>query len=486
MAHHPLGSAHQVANSTSGPGRRGVHHRPRTSFAESCTGPTRLSDSEREAATGDRPTHDDGPQMRIATDQDEEGMDRLVDAIYAAALSPALWSDVLARLADLFHSGFADVFTRSRDGDHACGLVHGLDAADYDDQFLGLWRKRNVWRNASPVRCAGEVSSTRSLIDVDALRRSEMYNEYLHPRGLHEGMRLALSVDSDEVQVISVLRPWSRGAFGEAEIALGRSMLPHLRRAAAVTRHLDGVSFESEVARCGGGDLAVVAFDLAGRPLWFNAAAEAMLAEDAFLTSRGGELIAATPVGTARMRSAVAKAVCRPAQLRAGGTVRLSTRDGAAHRNAMILPVAGHGAWSRCRPPAAIAILRQPMAVPDRKAKLSGAFDLTGAEAELAVRLLDGWTLNLIARDTRRSINTVRTHLYHLMGKAGTGRQADLIRLLGDAVREVAAPVTFDQRGTWRSPPALCRPAAAHPAPRSDRDPRPHRVRPASDRTMRV
>lgn len=411
--------------------------------------------------------------MGIATDQDEDGMDRFVDAIYAAALSPALWSDVLARLADLFHSGFADVFTRSQDGDHACGLAHGLDATDYDEQFLGLWRKRNVWRNANPVRRAGEVSSTRSLIDVDALRRSEIYDAYLRPRGLHEGMRLALAADADEVQVVSVLRPWSRGAFGEAEVALGRSILPHLRRAAAVTRHLDGVSFEAEVARCAGGNLAVVAFDLAGRPFRFNAAAEAMLAEGAFLRLRGGDLTASTPVGTALLRSAVAKAVGRPAKLRAGGTVRLSTADGAVHRNAMILPVAGHGAWSRSRPPAAIAILRQPVAALDRKARLSHAFDLTGAEADLAGRLLDGGTLNLIARDTGRSINTVRTHLYHLMGKAGTGRQVDLVRVLEDAVRE-AAPATSDQRGTWRSPLALCRSTAIRPAPRADRAPKPH------------
>jgi DNA-binding CsgD family transcriptional regulator len=55
---------------------------------------------------------------------------------------------------------------------------------------------------------------------------------------------------------------------------------------------------------------------------------------------------------------------------------------------------------------------------------------LTPAEADLAADLLAGLSVREIAADSGRSIATVRTHLASLLGKAGTARQSDLVRLL--------------------------------------------------------
>jgi DNA-binding CsgD family transcriptional regulator len=58
-------------------------------------------------------------------------------------------------------------------------------------------------------------------------------------------------------------------------------------------------------------------------------------------------------------------------------------------------------------------------------------FGLTKAEAALAAALASGETLRDYADASRRSLNTVKTHLKSVFAKTGTTRQAELVRLLG-------------------------------------------------------
>jgi DNA-binding CsgD family transcriptional regulator len=61
---------------------------------------------------------------------------------------------------------------------------------------------------------------------------------------------------------------------------------------------------------------------------------------------------------------------------------------------------------------------------------LSGLYGLTKAEAEVALRVLDGTGVGPIADGLFLSLSTVRTHLQHVFHKTNTHRQAELVRLL--------------------------------------------------------
>src|SRR5947209_5434386 len=98
-------------------------------------------------------------------------------------------------MGTLFRSHFADVFTRSHDRSVFRGLSFGIDRADYQELFLDTWFKRNVWGLSKPVRDAGEVLSTRQMVDIDVLKHTEIYADYLNPRDLHEGLRFAIWAD---------------------------------------------------------------------------------------------------------------------------------------------------------------------------------------------------------------------------------------------------------------------------------------------------
>ena len=80
-----------------------------------------------------------------------------------------------------------------------------------------------------------------------------------------------------------------------------------------------------------------------------------------------------------------------------------------------------------------MGLLRDPEGPSTGADRLRDLFDLTPAEAELARCLLAGRTLREIAGASGRSVNTVRNHLAHLMGKTHTNRQSELVPLLAEA-----------------------------------------------------
>jgi len=61
---------------------------------------------------------------------------------------------------------------------------------------------------------------------------------------------------------------------------------------------------------------------------------------------------------------------------------------------------------------------------------LQGLFDLTPAEARVAREIGDGRTIDTIAEMFGLSRETIRSQLKAVLGKAGVGRQADLVAIL--------------------------------------------------------
>ncbi len=358
-------------------------------------------------------------------------LDPVIAAAYDAAVMPGCTPVLLGALARLFRSHFADTFVRSHDYAQVGGVAIGLDRDDYEGNFLGTWVKRNVWGSVRPVRVAGEVVSTRQMVPKELLLRSEMYNEYLAPRGLHEGLRLAIAADADGVQDVSLLRPWSAGPFEASEIVLAERLLPHLQRAALVSRRLGEAAAGSDALDALA--QAVVLIDARGGAFRCNAAAERLLAEeDGLAIGLGGRLVATAGPPQALER-AVAEAIGasglpagRAAQLR---LLRLSGRPALP---VTLLPVRAGADLAPLRRAAALALIGGLTARRPAAADLVALFGLTQAEAALALDLLAGRRLPQIAAAAGRSVNTLRTHLARVMAKTETRRQSELVRLLAD------------------------------------------------------
>jgi DNA-binding CsgD family transcriptional regulator/PAS domain-containing protein len=368
---------------------------------------------------------------------DEQRIDAVIHAAYEAALEPEGWGELLGRLAALFGCHFADLFARRGDFVEFAGLAHGLDRADYEDEFLGTWVKRNVWGSRHPPRFSGEIVTTRTMVEKSELVRTEMYNEYLAPRGLHEGLRLALSVADGWVQDISLLRSWAAGPFEGRELAIAEALLPHLRRAVAVADRL------REAARARDAGLAALeavrhaclVLDGAGRPVFTNEAAVRLFARPGALLL-GPHGVSSPDAATAR---ALATLLARAPT--GAGHLRVPQGEGRPALLLLAIPAGGGREAFALRRPATILLISQPDTDPGgTRDQLAAIFGLTGAEAALAADLLAGSSVGEIAERRGRSVNTIRTHLARLMAKTGTQRQGALMReLMGAAQLRVPA-----------------------------------------------
>lgn len=102
----------------------------------------------------------------------------------------------------------------------------------------------------------------------------------------------------------------------------------------------------------------------------------------------------------------------------------------AGSRWAYIIHVLPLGCESATQGPALLLVID-----PDERSRpatelVRSLFGLTKAEAEVAVRILDGEGLKPICEGMNLSLTTVKTHLQHVFDKTQTHRQAELVRLL--------------------------------------------------------
>ena len=372
--------------------------------------------------------------MPLAVNEDR--IAPVLDAIYDAAVLPDRWPAVLNQLGELFNSHFADLFARTDDWSDYRGVAVGLDRADYEDEFLDGWCKRNVWSKAKPVRIAGEVLPTWQMVPKRDVLKSEIYNEYLKPRALNEGLRLAIWSGEGWKQDISLLRPWSAGPFDMAEIGLGTMLLPHLQRAVLASRRLAGMK-----AACKLDALTQPAFlvDRHGQIIRLNAAADELIASSKPLGMTGNRLTAALKSDSERLAAAIASAATM-----SGVDPQASTLVLSPALSLTVIPVRGGTEWELPAPRAALVLVTETASTRRLTVEdLVARFKLTRAESELTLDLMSGLALSDIAERGARSIHTVRSHLARVMTKTHTCRQTELIRLVMnlDQAKSDARPV---------------------------------------------
>lgn len=219
------------------------------------------------------------------------------------------------------------------------------------------------------------------------------------------------------------------------EEAMLQSLLPHLRQ--AVRLWLDTAETARRVRALEQAvratDLAMVACDRAMRVAWHNPMAEALLAGNPHLTMRGGVLTAPAMPDNAALRALVADAATGQADVLALGTSGddpLHVRAVAGANQAGIGASIGAGLSGSARDEVLLLIAAPERRTQAAPADLARLFRLTGAEAQLAAALAAGTTLSDYAARRGITVGTARIQLKQLFGKTGTGRQADLVRLV--------------------------------------------------------
>ena len=360
----------------------------------------------------------------------------LIDGIYAAAEDPSLWKPLLGRLAAVTGATVTGlIFEDTRSKRASVSANTGIDperVRDYEEHYARV----NAWMHAIHWSLpSGTIVTSESMLPDRDLIRSEYYNDFL--RKIHAKYALAAGLFQEEgfLSHLSLLRPGR--AFDRPAIALLRTLTPHLQRALQLHRRIVDVQFERQALADTLDRLPVGVLVLGpqGRPVLVNSAAREILADRDGLTLHPDGLRAARAFETTLLQNLIRDAATLPSRTstpsRGGGTLAIARPSLRRPLSLLVTPLRS----SESGLPAPSRRVAVFVTDPERRVEASGAllrglYGFTRAEAGVAEKLLQGESIEQVARELEITLNTARTHLKHLFVKTDTNRHRELVRVL--------------------------------------------------------
>jgi DNA-binding CsgD family transcriptional regulator len=367
----------------------------------------------------------------------ETRLSRLIGQFYDAAAAPELWPAVLQSLGDAL-GGCALVMSvlSPREGLKFAATVR------IDPDYRAIIEQRFASPQTNPLVAAmprlpllTPIARAAILADRDYLA-GDLYNEVFRPQGLAHAAVACVLRTADHIVPLGIVRQAGRERPDRRDLDMLGRLLPHMQRSMQLHLRLASLQARWSAAEEALDHLAcgVILLDACGKVLFLNRAAEAVVAAADGLTVREGVLVAATPDDTRALGKLVAEAAATGAGAGTspGGAIALSRPSLSAALPVLVAPLRGQRPLPAERRAAAAVFVTDP----ERSVMVAGRqlvelFGLTQAEARLAIALLGGKRLGQIAAERGVQLATVRNQLRAVLAKTGTGRQAELVRLLG-------------------------------------------------------
>jgi DNA-binding CsgD family transcriptional regulator/PAS domain-containing protein len=353
-------------------------------------------------------------------------MNDLIQYVYASVEDHTKWTDMLFLLGDILHARSVHfLYFDAADAAANVQYVSGLDESDlraYHSHYANL----DVWVTRAPLTQAGAAGLSHAQCDNTELVRTEFYNDYMRPRGLHYGMGANILADSGGMSILSMFRPESRGPCNETELCIFRILIPHLQQALRLQSRIAGITKESNWMRSALNSLreALVLTDRTGKVLMMNDSAERLLGENDGLSIRRG-VLSASVSETTHLHQAIAHAAACAAGNNAfsGSTTMISRRSLRRGYSVTVIPV---------RPSeGTVAVFIKD---PERSSRDLPAhvrmYGLSPAETRLCELIIQGGSLPEAAARLGLSYHTVRTQMKSIFNKTGVSRRSELVRLL--------------------------------------------------------
>lgn len=366
--------------------------------------------------------------------------DHLLDQIYDAALDPRRWHGVLESLNTTLNSrGFA-IFFQDQNSVRFNQFM-GLDASEVD-AYANHYGLINPWAPAFG-RAPESVAAAHELMSHSDLERTEFYNDWLSPLGLHDAIGIPIRRDAGAFFLASGLRERKAGYYTAAEKRLAQRITPHMKRAVEIYERLYAAQFlrDGLVEGMDSLDIGIMLLDGECRLLFANSVAEAILKRGDGLTYRHGQLRASQPVENEEIaktvRAAAATGTRRGGD--AGGIVVLRRKNGKP-MTVLVCPRRSEIDFGY-RNASVMMFVSDPDADSGIDEKHAARlYGLSRAEAQLLKALLQGARLSDYADSAGITLNTAKGYLKQLFHKTGSGRQSDLLRLFfADPVLRLAS-----------------------------------------------
>ncbi len=358
----------------------------------------------------------------------------LVGRIYDAALDPQLWPETLERVAGAVGATAGGLMLTDPIRQRFAAVSVGVSPAAVEAYNKYYWQVDPM----APIlgrMPTGLLFTDRSVVERSELERTELHNDWAQPQGLEDSAFAILLRDGPALGAFCLGASKRVNAYERADsMRLLQLLVPHLQRAARTQWTMDcaiagrNVAFAA-LARLRHGAVLIGA---GGKVLFANDAAARLAGRADGLSIGASGLRAALASEDNALQRLFARAFAgNGSGVPAGGMLAVTRVSGRRSFIVYVVPLRHGAAEFMAHCPCAMAVIVDPDDPPRLSPDhLQQLYDLTPAEAVVAVELLSGSGLQAVADELRVTLSTVRIHLQRVFEKTGTHRQAELVRLL--------------------------------------------------------
>lgn len=357
----------------------------------------------------------------------------IVDQFRRAAFGMDDWQDGLRSVATATGAQVVHLSGLDPTGAPMVNLIHGvtLDMLDLFVRHGGFDPRRNPRAGVG-----GKWPSLRTVVDEDIVTERDrdvlpIYSDLFVPAGA--GRAAMNRLDIPQIRgLLAVMRPRSYADGGCMERRLLEAVTPAISEIVMQAMQLGGQQDQMIRSTAEALERSVLLLDRTRRIVLMSQSIEHWFEQGGPLTVRGGEVLARDPASEAALATAIASARDPARSLRPGRKVvlRMAAPHLAGGVERLIVTVSAvpqrpSGPLGRAQ----VMISGKRVAEPSADV-YSELFDLTRAEAHIAVLLAQGHKLAAIAALRGCSVLTVRTQLRTIFEKTDTNSQSALVTRL--------------------------------------------------------
>lgn len=345
-------------------------------------------------------------------------VDAVFARLYEAAAIPEFWPDALQMMSDLMDSR-GTLLTRA-DRNHV-GLIHSPDIADSVAAFFeGGWQDHDLRTERTLRRGVVEnFTCEQHIVTPEEMRRSDYYNGFAVPADVPWFASGGI-ITGEAILGVSFQRNARQGAFSETDQMKLNRILPRLQHVLSVAYRLAGGQEGAMIEDLAGLDNGVILLGPSGLELDCNARAESCFG-NGLIRGVFGPTARDPDVNRALRR--LIEAACGDTPCPTHTVLVPQTRGPTLQIQAVRLTGQSRDLFSKAR----ALLIVTPATDDDDRARLQTMFDLTSAEARVAVLMLAGRDVATMADELSISREAVRFHLKSILPKAGVGRQAEFV-----------------------------------------------------------
>jgi DNA-binding CsgD family transcriptional regulator len=358
-----------------------------------------------------------------------------VTEIYDAALDSSRWMGVLEKTASFVGGSAASFFIRDFVNKNGDSTYHFGTEYYYKQLYFEKYFLLDPMSTAYMFLNVGEVVSSSNIVPFDEFVETRFYKEWAQPQGIVDNVLTLLDKSTTSVAGFVVFRNEPDGLADEPARERMRLIVPHVRRAALISKAIDLKTTEAEklTETLDGVAAGMFLVDAQGRLVHANTAGRALLASGDLLRSAGGRIAANERAVDLALRDSFALAGEGDRAIGVKGiAVPLTGSDGERYV-AHVLPLTS-GRRGRAGAAfgvvAAIFVRKAALDIPSPPEVIAKAYGLTPSELRALLAVVQVGGVPEVAEALGVAETTVKTHLSRIFKKTGTNRQADLVKLV--------------------------------------------------------